>query len=52
MKNFGKKWPARHSKLSIRPPIGKLQILHPQTDIHIMLNLELANLGAYKPKSI
>jgi hypothetical protein len=23
-----KKWPARHSRLSTRPPIGKLQVLH------------------------
>ena len=27
----GKKWPARHSKLSTRPPNVKLQILHPHS---------------------
>jgi hypothetical protein len=38
--NCGNKWPARHSKLSTRPKIGKLQILHPWTEqgfiFHIM----------------
>jgi hypothetical protein len=47
----GRKWPARHSKLSTRAKIDKLQILRLWTEqgflFHIMYILELASHGAH-----
>ena len=52
----GKKWPARHSKLSTCPKIGKLQILHLWTELleqgFMLLKFKACQFWAYQSKSI